>query len=175
MNRRRENPAKSFLRRYIALSGRVDALSRAINQAMERAYNTGVSIREIVVLSSPAEHDPMASDVCNAVDACEMLYQEKAKADAALREILAAVDSLKDERQKQILTMRYICGDSFQKIMESIGYEQSQTFVIHGRALVEINKWLQRRANNGSGNNEQIFAYDAEDNRMQDMPQKAVR
>ena len=172
---RRENPAKVFLRRYKALSGRVDALSRAINQAMERAFNTGVSLKEIKVLSSPAEHDPMAADVCAAVDACELLYQEKARADAALREILAAIDSLTDERQKEILTMRYICGDSFQKIMETIGYEQTQTFVIHGRALIEINKWLQRRANNGSGNNEQIFTYDAEGNRMQDMPQKAVR
>lgn len=145
MIKRRENPAKVFLRRYIALSGRVDALSRAINQAMERAFNTGVSVKEIVVMNSPAEHDPMARDVCSAVDACEILYQEKAKAEAALREILAAVDSLKDERQKEILTMRYICGDSFQKIMEKIGYEQTQTFVIHGRALIEINKWLQGR------------------------------
>ncbi|MBO6093406.1 MAG: hypothetical protein J6P40_07280 [Oscillospiraceae bacterium] len=145
MIKRRENPAKVFLRRYIALSGRVDALSRAINQAMERAFNTGVSVKEIVVMNSPAEHDPMARDVCSAVDACEILYQEKAKAEAALREILAAVDSLKDERQKEILTMRYLCGDSFQKIMEKIGYEQTQTFVIHGRALIEINKWLQGR------------------------------
>ena len=151
MERRKENPAKVFLRRYIALSGRVDALSRAINPAMERAYNTGVSIREIVVKNSPAEHDPMARDVCTAVDACEILYQEKAKAETALREILDAVDSLKDERQKQILTMRYICGDSFQKIMQKIGYEQTQTFVIHGRALIEINKWLQGRGGHDHG------------------------
>ena len=30
-----ENPAKAFLRRYGALCGRVDALQRAIDQAME--------------------------------------------------------------------------------------------------------------------------------------------
>ena len=95
-----ENPAKAFLRRYGALCGRVDALQRAINEAMERAYNTGVTIKEVKVLSSPAEHDPMARDVCNAVDACEILYEEKAKAAGALKEILTAIDSLRDEKQK---------------------------------------------------------------------------
>lgn len=138
-----ENPAKTFLRRYTGLSGRVDALQRAIDQAMERAYNTGVTLKEIKVLSSPAEHDPMAKDVCQAVDACELLYEYKARAEAALREILTAIDSVPDERQKQILTLRYINGDGFEKIQEIMHYEKTQMFVIHGRALIEINRWLQ--------------------------------
>jgi DNA-directed RNA polymerase specialized sigma24 family protein len=142
---RQENPAKVFLRRYRALSGRVDALQRAINEAMERAFNTGVTIKEIKVLSSPAEHDPMARDVCSAVDACEILYQYKAEAETALREILAAIDSLKDERQKEVLTRRYINGDAFNKICVDMSYSDTQVFVQHGRALLEVNRWLIRR------------------------------
>ena len=142
---RKENPAKVFLRRYRNLSGRIDALQAAINQAMARATNISVSLKEIKVLSSPTEHDPMATDVCMAVDACEILYKYKSEAENALRDILAAVDSLKDERQKEILTMRYIQGISFEDIMEKVGYERTQTYVIHGRGLVEINKWLERR------------------------------
>lgn len=145
MIKRKDNPAKAFLRRYIAISGRVDALTLAISQAMERAFNTGVSLKEVKVLSSPAEHDPMAKDVCNAVDACETLYQYKAEAEAALREILSAIDSLTDERQKEILTMRYVAGMGFSDIKEKIHYEDTQMYVIHGRALVEINKWLLNR------------------------------
>jgi DNA-directed RNA polymerase specialized sigma24 family protein len=146
MLKRQENPAKVFLRRYIALSGRVDALQRAIDQAMQRATNTGITLKEIKVLSSPAEHDPMARDICNAVDACEILYQRKAEAENALREILAAIDSLKDERQKELLTRRYITGQGFQLICEEMHYEKTQIFVMHGRALVEINKWMERKA-----------------------------
>ena len=107
---KQENPAKLFLRQYIAISGRVDALTRAINQAMQRAMNTGVTLKEIKVLSSPAEHDPMARDICSAVDACEVLYEEKAKAVTALREILSAIDSVGDEKQKEVLTRRYVSG-----------------------------------------------------------------
>ena len=143
---RTENPAKVFLRRYRAICGRVDALQAAINDAMERAFNTGVTLKEIKVLSSPAEHDPMSRDICSAIDACEILYQKKAEADHALREILDMIDRLADERQKEVLTRRYINGNDFQSICEAMHYEKTQVFVIHGRALVEINKWLIRMA-----------------------------
>ena len=142
---RQENPAKVFLRRYKALSGRVDALQRAIDEALERATNTAVTLKEIKVLSSPAEHDPMARDICSAVDACEILYKYKAEAETALREILAAIDSLKDERQKEVLTRRYINGDEFNKICVDMSYSDTQVFVQHGRALLEVNRWLIRR------------------------------
>ena len=96
------------------------------------------------MLSSPAEHDPMARDVCNAVDACETLYQYKAEAEAALREILSAIDSLTDERQKELLTLRYVTGMGFKDIKEKIHYEETQMYVIHGRALMGINLWIER-------------------------------
>jgi DNA-directed RNA polymerase specialized sigma24 family protein len=145
--RRQENPAKAFLRRYRSLCGRVDALQRAIDEAMQRAMNTSITLKEIKVLSSPAEHDPMAKDVCSAVDACEILYAEKERAQEALREILSAIDCLKDERQKELLTRRYINGSGFDEIMEAMHYEKTQMYVIHGRALVEVNKWLAKREN----------------------------
>lgn len=151
MIRRKDNPAKVFLRRYIALSGRVDALSLAISQAMERALNTGISLKEVKVLSSPAEHDPMARDVVNAIDSCEVLYKYKAEAETALREILSAIDSLTDERQKEILTMRYIAGLPFREIQEKIHYEATQMYVLHGRALIGINRWLTEHGYGSEG------------------------
>ena len=143
---KQENPAKVFLRRYKSLCGWVDALQSAIDDAMARAVNTGITLKEITVLSSPAEHDPMARDVCSAIDACAILYQKKAEAETALREILSAIDSLKDERQKEVLTRRYINGDGFQDICEKMHYEKTQVFVIHGRGLIGVNKWLEIQA-----------------------------
>ena len=160
MNKRKENPAKVFLRRYKGLSGRVDALSRAINDAMERAFNTGVILREIRVQSSPAEHDPMARDVCNAVDASEILYEYKAQAEAALREILAAIDSVPDEQQKEVLTRKYINGETFTQVAENMNYSEPGVYVIHGRALLVINKWLERRAEHGDRSQDGFYAGD---------------
>ena len=140
-----ENPAKAFLRRYIYICGRVDAIQRAIDDAMERAFNTGVTLKEIKVLSSPAEHDPMAKDVCSAVDACEMLRDQKTAAEQALREILEAIDAVDDEQQRELLTMRYVSAYSFPEIMNAMHYEKTQMFVIHGRALIQVNKYIAER------------------------------
>ena len=144
---KRENPAKVFLRQYTGAVARVNALQRAIDQAMERAFNVSVTLKEVRVMSSPAEHDPMAANVCTAADASEILYQEKAKADALLRDILAAIDSVKDERQKAVLTMRYVNGDPFAKIAGNLFLSEPAVYIAHGRALVEVNKWLEVRNN----------------------------
>ena len=142
---KQENPAKVFLRRYRSICGRIDALQRAIDEAMQRATNTQITLKEIKVLSSPAEHDPMARDICNAVDACAILYQKKSEAETSLQEILNAIDFVKDERQKEILTRRYINGDGFADICDKTHYEKTQVFVLHGRALIEVNKWLDKQ------------------------------
>ena len=144
---KRENPAKVFLRQYTGAVARVNALQRAIDQAMERAFNISVTLKEVRVMSSPAEHDPMAANVCTAADASEILYQEKAKADALLRDILAAIDSVTDERQKAVLTMRYVNGDPFVKIAGNLFLSEPAVYIAHGRALVAVNKWLEVRNN----------------------------
>ena len=146
---RRMNPAKVFLRRYQGLAGREAALTRAIDAALERATQTAVILKPDKVLSSPAEHDPLARDVAEIVDACETLEKVRADVRAALAEILSAIESLPDERQKELLTRRYINGDSFRDIMDAMHYAEAQTYVIHGRALLGINRWLQRRDAHG--------------------------
>lgn len=140
---KKENPAKTFLRRYLGLSRRVDALTRSIDIAMERATSISVKLKEIRVMSSPAEHDPMAADVCTAVDACKMLFDEKAQAEKALQEILIAIRAVPDERQRAVLTMRYVEGREFSQIAEEMHFSEPAIYVAHGRALVIINKWLK--------------------------------
>lgn len=141
---KRENPAKVFLRQYTGAVARVNALQRAIDQAMERAFNISVTLKEVRVMSSPAEHDPMAANICTAADASEILYQEKAKADALLRDILAAIDSVPDERQKAVLTMRYVNGDPFVKIAGNLFLSEPAVYIAHGRALMAVNNWLMK-------------------------------
>ena len=151
--KQRNNPAKVFLRRYLSLVHRVDALQRAIDQAMDRAWNISVTLKEIRVISSPAEYDPMAKDVCTAVDATVILREEKEKAEAALREILTAIDSVTDERQKTVLTMRYINGCEFGEIADSLHFSEPAIFVAHGRALMAVNRWLEVRNVRNQANN----------------------
>ena len=145
-----DNPAKAFLRQYLAISGRVSALQSAISREMQRAQNTGCFLKEIVVQTS-TRGDTMAENIVKAVDATRLLQEQVDEANKKLRQILDAINSLKDERQKELLTRRYVTGQSFLKIEQEMHYSETRVFVIHGRALLGINEWLRRANNEGAG------------------------
>jgi hypothetical protein len=45
--------------------------------------------------------------------------------------------------QKTVLMLRYVEGLDWISISEKISYEERQTFIIHGRALWTVRKWLE--------------------------------
>ena len=137
-----DNPAKRFLRGYRALLIRRDSLMREIEQRRENATGTTVHLKPIMVTGGGGVYDRMAEDVARIVDAEDTLSDALAEISRKLKEILTAIESVPDEMQKTVLTLRYIEGLDWIKIAERIGYEERQTFVLHGRALVEVNKWL---------------------------------
>lgn len=139
-----DNPAKSFLRRYRSAEKRIKALERAIREAEERATDISVHIKEVSVMSSGSQQ-PMADSVIKALDASAQLWEEKLNADRVLAEVLEAINSVPDEMQKTILLMRYVTGMSWIEIQETIGYEISNTYILHGRALQAVNRWLRGR------------------------------
>ena len=136
-----DNPAKRFLRGYRALLVRRDSLLREIERRRESATGTTVRLKDINVQSGGA-YDRMAEDVARIVDDEESLGDALQEIARKLKEILQAIESVPDEMQKTVLTLRYIEGLDWIPISERIGYEISNTYIIHGRALVEVNKWL---------------------------------
>jgi DNA-directed RNA polymerase specialized sigma24 family protein len=60
-----------------------------------------------------------------------------------LEQIMAAISAVPDEMQKTVLTLRYVEGRSWEDIQDMIGYERTQTLVIHGRALWAVKKWME--------------------------------
>ena len=138
----KDNPAKAFLKRYRALMLRCDALDHAIAEAHERATNITVHLTPDKVQSSGAQ-ERMAEDAIRALDAEQMLRETQEEAKAVLREILAAIRSVPDEMQRTVLTMRYVNGYDWLTIQEKICYEDRMPFVLHGRALEAVNRYLK--------------------------------
>lgn len=140
-----DNPAKRFLRGYRAMMIRRESLLREIERRRESATGTTVRLKEIMVTGGGA-YDRMAEDVARIVDAEEALTAEIAEIDKRLAEILDAIRSVSDEMQKTVLTLRYVEGLDWIQIQEKICYERTQTLVLHGKALVHINRWMEKRA-----------------------------
>ena len=141
--RKPENPAKAFLRQYRARKIRMESLSREIEKARERALSVTVRPKEVNVMGSHAAFDSMAEAVCKAADASETLYAEYQECNRVLAQIMAAICAVPDEMQKTVLTLRYVEGLDWLDIQDKIGYERTQTLVIHGRALWNIKKWME--------------------------------
>ena len=142
--RKPDNPAKAFLRQYRARKIRMESLSREIEKARERALSVTVRPKEVNVQGSHAAFDSMAEAVCKAADASETLYAEYQECNRVLVQIMAAISAVPDEMQKTVLTLRYVEGLGWLDISEKIGYEISNTYILHGRALWSVRKWLEK-------------------------------
>ena len=145
MDHRPENPAKTYLRRYRALLIQRDSLQRSIDAAYDRAYSCTQRIKPVHVQGGGGVHDHMAEDVARITDATEQLRDAKAKVDAALGEILRAIEAVPDEMQKTVLILRYVEGLDWISLADKIGYEISNTYILHGRALWAVRKWMEER------------------------------
>ena len=145
MDHRPENPAKTYLRRYRALVVQRDSLQRSIDAAYDRAYSCTQRIKPVHVQGGGGMNDRMAEDVARITDATEQLRDAKAKVDAALGEILTAINAVPDEMQKTVLMLRYVEGLDWISLADKIGYEISNTYILHGRALWSVRKWMEGR------------------------------
>lgn len=140
---RPENPAKTYLKRYRALIARQESIHRAINAAYDRAYSCTARLKPVNVQGGNAAYDRMAEDVAKITDETEHLREAKRQVSAALAEILRAIEAVPDEMQKTVLTLRYIEGLDWISISERIQYEERMTFILHGRGLWNVRKWME--------------------------------
>lgn len=142
---RPENPAKTYLKRYRAMMARRESLQRSIEEAYDRATSCTQKLRAVHVDGGSAAYDRMAEDVVKVADSTEQLKKVLDQIDRDLQEILRAIDSVPDELQKTVLTLRYIEGLSWESIQEQLNYERTQTLVAHGRALWHVKQWLANK------------------------------
>ena len=143
IDRRPENPAKTYLKRYRALVYQRDSLQRSIDAAYDRAYSCTVRLKPMHVIGGSGAYDRMAEDVARISDETEQLRAAKERAEKALSEILSAIQAVPDEMQRTVLLLRYVEGLDWISISERIHYEERQTFILHGRALWAVRRWLE--------------------------------
>ena len=142
--RRPENPAKAYLKRYRALLIQRDSLQRSIDAAYERATSCTVRLKPISVSGGGGAYDRMAEDVARISDETAQLKAAKERTERTLSEIMAAIQSVPDEMQRAVLMLRYVEGLDWITLSERIGYEISNTYILHGRALWSVRRWMEK-------------------------------
>lgn len=142
---KKQNPAKEFLKRYSALCLRRESLTNSIDAAIDRATKCTYTLNPIKVQGGGGAYDRMAEDIATKLDCVNLLTEARADAERALQDILAAIDSIADEEQKTLLTLRYVEGLKWEDVCYRMHYEKTKVHELHGLALVKINRWLKLR------------------------------
>lgn len=142
---RPENPAKAFLSRYKYLCIQQESLQRSIQAAQDRALSCTVRLKPIHTQGGGGAYDRLAEDIAGKLDAEEQLALDLDEISKALADIRAAINSLQSEAQKTVLTLRYIECLEWGDVQEKMGYERTQTYIIHGRALRNVMKWMEAK------------------------------
>lgn len=143
-DRKPENPAKTFLKRYRALLIQRDSLQRSIDAAYERATSCTVRLKPISVSGGAGAYDRMAEDVARISDETAQLTAAKQRTERALSEILSAIQAVPDEMQRAVLTLRYVEGLDWITLADRLGYEISNAYILHGRALWNVRHWMDK-------------------------------
>ena len=128
------SPVKRYLMEYVALKQRRDALTDEIDRLRDATLRATSRITGFRPSGSP---DPGRKEdgVLRVVDAQARLATVISHIDEALCARLALLEQLPDERQKTLLTLRYINGVSWEQIGYAMHYERTQIFDIHHQAL----------------------------------------
>lgn len=131
------NPAKRYLMEYRTMVRRRDALLDELDRLKE-ANQRATSRITAVRLSGTSGHGGFENGAIRAVDGENQLQEVIRHIDECLRVRLVLIEQLPDERQKLVLTYRYINGDGWSWIMKTMHYAERQAFRVHGEALAEI-------------------------------------
>ena len=142
--RKPENPAKTYLKRYRALLAQRDSLQRSIDAAYERATSCTVRLKPISVSGGGGAYDRMAEDVARISDEAAQLKAAKEWTERALSVIMTAIQAVPDEMQRTVLLLRYVEGLDWITLSDRIGYEISNTYILHGRALWSVRRWMDK-------------------------------
>ena len=134
------NPAKRYLMEYRALVQRRDALADELDRMREATRRATGRLSGMPLSAGPERREDSLLRVvdCEA-RLCELLSQIA----AVLSARLLLIETLPDERQKTVLTLRYINGMGWETIGHTMHYERTQIFDIHLKGLAEVRRAME--------------------------------
>ena len=140
---------KTYLMQYRQNIMELRRLEESIAQLQERAVSITASSEGERVQSS-GNKDKIGAIVSQVADMQSERYNKMAECLKKMDEIEKTIEAVSDERPekeqayKTILHMRYIENSSWSEIRSEINYEKSQTYTLHGQALLRVKELLER-------------------------------
>ncbi len=140
--------AKEYLNRLYYLQNKVEVLTEEIEKldSLSRKV-TGTYGGERVSHSSKA--DTMENAIVKVIDMKKQLQEEMARLLETQQEIRETIAAVTNTTYRSLLEMRYVNMWHWSRIFGVLGLGKSQAYNLHGKALVAVDRILQKNAKAG--------------------------
>ncbi len=128
---------RDFLRQYKTISIRIEAKREQIKRLREIAEYVSPDGSGVHVTSTRdkiGDASTRIADLENEIKADIKALVEKQN------EIIHAINTVKDDKQRTVLELHYINGWNFYKIARKINYSVDWVYTLHGRGLENLKK-----------------------------------
>ena len=137
--------ALDFLKQYRACMVRIKKLEEQIQELSDlMSHITPEMSSERVQSSHPP--DKIGQLVAKKVDLVTQLMGEIATAFGVMNDIEEVIDQVEPVGYQMILQKKYIEGKTWEQVAREVCYDPSWVWVLHRRALAEVDKILASRS-----------------------------
>jgi hypothetical protein len=138
-----EQTAKEYLNQVRNLETKMKILKEEIDTLREMVVSTGAVQQQERVMSSGAQ-DRMAETICKINEKEEEWNQLMREFALARAEVIISIQKLNNTDYEQILYKRYCQSKKWEEIAMEMNYSYQWVCKLHGRALLEIEKVINR-------------------------------
>lgn len=138
-----EQTAKEYLNQVRNLETKMKILKEEIDTLREMVVSTGAVQQQERVMSSGAQ-DRMAETICKINEKEEEWNQLMREFALARAEVIISIQKLNNTDYEQILYKRYFQSKKWEEIAMEMNYSYQWVCKLHGRALLEIEKVINR-------------------------------
>lgn len=135
--------AKEELMEYIYEQQRVSDTLEYYEKLKDRAEKVTSIMSDMPKGTNKEIQDSMAECIAEMADISNEYAKNLVKAEKARENVERKIEKVK-QPFKNILFFRYVCGDSFEKIATKMGYDFKYICNLHGTALREFEKVVEK-------------------------------
>lgn len=139
--------AKEYLSQAIWMDQIINNKLEQLESLKSLTMKVTSTFTEERVCGGSSEISKMESTIVKVIDLENEINDDIDRLIDLKKDIIDAVSKMSDLNHQLLLEMRYLGGKNWDEIAESMGYDRSTIFRIHGKSLKEIDKIKKMRLN----------------------------
>lgn len=133
--------AKEFFKRVYEADKAISDLKAQRDHYLDLATGTTAALDRVGGFTHGGDSKIEVAGIARA-DISKMLEARVAEYHQLVTQAHKLIEQLPSAKQRRVMTLRYLCGKSWQEVTDEMGYnDEKSAYRVHGWALKEIDNW----------------------------------